>query len=388
MTWTTTESIITNPVLTCEVMDEVNRCLPMVAEFLDCEVKDLVVLTYYEQSYETSIYRDRLVTEKRWSPLLDNVEYKFGRNHRKNSSIPGVGIITYNAETFQHCKICVAITGGNSTCYETVRVMKRTDLYKWSRRVKKNNAIIQKNGRIKPILDSVLFQNILDNSIGFLKNSRALKKYGTTLKRGLLLLGLPGNGKTMLCRYLSSMASQNGILTTSYSSSQLLDVYNKGNLETVLNFSGIVFFDDIDISFFSKSRANGSLGCSLLSAMDGMDASNNTVRIFSTNENTEAMDPAFTRPGRIDISFNFTNPNEALRLQFIDTWDKDMKKHIDTSKLVKDTEGWSFAEINYVKNIMAEEFILRGKWNIDSAISQVSNRLNNNEYKQKKVGFK
>ena len=68
-----------------------------------------------------------------------------------------------------------------------------------------------------------------------------------------------------------------------------------------------------------RGKGNGKMACSLLTAMDGMSEGGHLVRIFTTNESVEELDPAFTRPGRIDRCITLDKPDQDLRRQLIQT---------------------------------------------------------------------
>jgi hypothetical protein len=55
----------------------------------------------------------------------------------------------------------------------------------------------------------------------------------------------------------------------------------------------VKFFDDIDVAYLDRKKGNGKMACSMLTAMDGMREDENLVRIFTTNEPVEELDPAF-----------------------------------------------------------------------------------------------
>jgi len=221
-----------------------------------------------------------------------------------------------------------------------------------------------------PFLEDGVAHNVISHSIDLIKNRRRLKGYNIRPVYGMLLSGEPGNGKTMLCRHLRTLASQAKIRTETITASELDDAYSKDRIEPLFYGSTdadcILFFDDIDISYLSRTSGNGKVACSILSAMDGISpAKTSVIRIFTINEDTHSLDPAFIRPGRIDQTIEFVAPSTALRRKFIQSWHHDIIENIDAEQLVRHTEGQSFASVDSIKTALVLHHLDHGEWNLE-----------------------
>ncbi len=248
----------------------------------------------------------------------------------------------------------------------------------------------------KPILPHSLVSSIEEQTIGLVKNSKMFKSMGVKIKRGVLLDGAPGNGKTMMCRYIKSKISNMGVGVIDVSSSILEKSYQDNALGALFQgkSTGLItasnssfmflFFDDIEISFFSR-KSNPAMACSLLAAMDGMASPDNVVMLFTTNEKTDDIDPAFLRPGRIDAWFNFELPTEDLIRRLLVRWDRNITNAIGIDSIVEQTNGWSFAEIEGLKYCLVNNYMKNKSWDLNKAISEFHN--NRTLSSNKRVGF-
>jgi ATP-dependent Zn protease len=232
-----------------------------------------------------------------------------------------------------------------------------------------------------PILDNTLIEDIERNSIGYLNTLAKYRHLNLKGCRGLIFTGPPGNGKTMLCRHLMTQAYYKGYTVRSYNGANIDKAYAENSLGELFESGNLIFFDDVDINYFSRSK-NGKQSCSLLSAMDGLSKSHNCIRIFSTNEHIEDMDQAFLRPGRIDKIYKFNKPDGTLRKKFIQDWSYDEIQIDNLDDLVVKTDNFSFAELAELRNEVLLGKILYGNYDINNIISSMSNKR-----QDKKVGF-
>jgi len=235
-----------------------------------------------------------------------------------------------------------------------------------------------------PILNSEFMKEVLKNSVEFLENHDNFAHFGTRPARGLIFRGDPGNGKTMLCKWIHVLAKKAGLSVKSYSGSDIDLFYRDGEMPYMMNSANIMFFDDIDISFLTRRKgaeSDSKKACALLSAMDGIsDVKKGVVRIFTTNEKTMDIDPAFLRPGRIDRAFNFESPTDDLRSLVINTyWHPDILKEINVNDLVKETNGISFADLEEIKTLLVQGFIFNKKWDLNIAINDFRCRKDTNK---------
>ncbi|KAL4994001.1 P-loop containing nucleoside triphosphate hydrolase protein [Aspergillus recurvatus] len=174
------------------------------------------------------------------------------------------------------------------------------------------------------VLDHQQKRRLIDDLDRFL-DPEARKKYyrqGIPYRRGYLLAGPPGSGKSSLSLALAGFTKLD-IYTILFS--EKLDDNGLNTLFQALPERCIVLLEDFDVSGLQISRnaepgsdrigkSNLSLSC-LLNVLDGVNAPEGRILILSTNH-AENLDPALIRPGRIDttISFGYATPQSAQEL--------------------------------------------------------------------------
>lgn len=221
----------------------------------------------------------------------------------------------------------------------------RGRLHKLLKRCRKESS----NSKELPIMTKDLQDNLYKNIIQYIKIHH---KYKNKCKRGILLYGPPGNGKSMICRWIQTMAHKRNISYSNLSASGIISAFGNNSLEYSINKNTIIFMDDIDISFFDRSSNRSEISCALLSAMDGLKERETCVRIITTNESLENIDSAFRRPGRIDKAFYIGKPKFNERLEFINSWPYNISNIYEANQLANLTDDFSFAELNSIKNYL------------------------------------
>jgi hypothetical protein len=244
-----------------------------------------------------------------------------------------------------------------------------------------------------PVLPAGQRELLLQNTIGYLesKNLEKIKAYGGRAKRGLLLTGPPGNGKTMACRWIWEECRQRGwewrlVTPDSYRSAR-----SSGNIEQLFTVErcGIIFFDDMDLAIRDREKGYETEDQSVfLSAMDGITSNEGVVFIFTTNCSLDLIDRAFKRPGRLDVVMHFNPPDKLLRGELMERWHADIRSGINLELAIAGTEGYTFAELEELRNLLVMRFMDAGEWNWDWALQQFDvNRHDLVSRPRRQVGF-
>jgi cell division protease FtsH len=112
------------------------------------------------------------------------------------------------------------------------------------------------------------------------------------------------------------------------------------------------------------------------------------VFVFTSNCAPELIDRAFKRPGRLDVVLNFQNPDRALRGQLFARWHEHIRRHVNPDVMAESTEGYSFAEIEELKNLVIMRFMETGHWEWDWALDQFDvNRAELTARQDRRLGF-
>lgn len=339
--------------------------LPKCSQLLDCEIKDLYI-TCGLGRFDCWSSNDRIVN----SYGLKDSLLSISKHNKSSSDERKYGISVKECNDIKY----IIIHYRDEDTPRSLCVFKRKTLLKIARVWEERKDKFRSNAET-PILNDCFLHDIINNSINFIKKCDKYKKYNTLINRGFIFSGKPGNGKTMMCRYLDSLSIRSNISYQVYSSINIEKAYNDDSLSEL--FSGensskpsIKIFDDIDISYFDRKGCSAKIACAILSAMDGINKNKKPViRIFCTNEDTANFDPAFMRPGRIDRVFHFKNPTDELKLKFINTWHQDIISNIDVNKLINETKDFSFAKLSAIKMFLVSGFIDNEKWDLDKALS-------------------
>jgi hypothetical protein len=248
-----------------------------------------------------------------------------------------------------------------------------------------------------PVLPPDAAANLWQNTVGYLDrgNLRRIRDLGGRPKRGVLLSGPPGNGKTSACRWLWQECRHrrwNWRLVTpdQCRSARAAD----DPVEAVKGLfrverRGIVFFDDMDVALRDRNAVGeGDDQAVFLSALDGIEANEGVVYVFTTNCPLHLIDPAFRRPGRIDLLLHVPPPDAGLRRRLMDRWHPDVRAAVDLGRAVRDTDGMSYAEVEEVKNLLVLRFVDTNAWDWAWAVDQFrANRSGLAGRRERPLGF-
>jgi hypothetical protein len=248
-----------------------------------------------------------------------------------------------------------------------------------------------------PVLPAAQAEVLWKNTIGYLEpaNLRRIKQYGGRAKRGVLLMGPPGNGKTSVCRWLWEECRRRGwtwrIVTPDAYNTARSDCDAEKEVKKLFTVEGrgIVFFDDMDLALRDRDTVNETDDQSVfLGALDGISINEGVVFVFTTNCDLALIDRAFKRPGRIDLVLRFDAPTAELRRLLLERWHPDIRANLDADEAVVTTKGYSFAEIEELKNLLILHFLDDGEWDWHWALDQFAlNRTDLAARHRRRVGF-
>lgn len=251
-------------------------------------------------------------------------------------------------------------------------------LYRFLRR-----AVRKQNSCPPPLMKPADRQKLWANTIGFLQRGQeALAKFGVPLKRGVMLLGEPGNGKTMAARWLMSEAQRHGLEWRHLTVENYETACGQGNARQLFELQrpGVVLLDDFYHGLQNRSEDGATRDRSmLLSELDGVQIRSGVVYLFTCNLEPEELDPAVRRPGRIDVFLRFPKPDADLRRLFIEQqWPIEALATMDVEVAVTDSADLSFAELAELKKLMVLHYLEMDCWDWAAAIHEFRQRLSAN----------
>lgn len=199
--------------------------------------------------------------------------------------------------------------------------------------------------------------------IDFIKNPEKFAKLNAKSPKGILMVGEPGVGKTMLAK---AIANEAGVDFFYRSASDLENPYVGMSAKTIKNLfeearmsdNAIIFIDEIDaIGSRSGSQRSGKVKAdtglinALLTEMDGFEENENIVVIAATNH-AEDLDPALLREGRFDRKIAIPLPNIKGRKEILEfyTKDKKMAEDVNLEVLARLTTEYSGAALAGIVN--------------------------------------
>lgn len=197
------------------------------------------------------------------------------------------------------------------------------------------------------ILPEGLLKRIERQTIDVGRYSEALKNANRKLKRGILLHGKPGTGKTLTAMYLASAMKERTVL--------MLTGRGQGTIESSCHFArwlepAMVVIEDVDLIAEERSSQQGcntAVLLELLNEMDGLAEDIDVLFVLTTNR-PEILEPALAaRPGRIDQAYEVPLPDADCRRRLFELYSKGLTVQVDTLDLyIKRTAGASGAFIN------------------------------------------
>jgi len=235
--------------------------------------------------------------------------------------------------------------------------------------------------RFKEENPTVLFKDVagveeakqeLTEIVEFLKDPERFQAMGARTPRGVLLVGAPGTGKTLISR---AVAGEAGVAFYSISGSEFVEMFVGVGASRVRDLfkearehaPSIVFIDEIDA--VGRQRNSSGMGNNdereqtlnqLLVEMDGFDRQTNIVVIAATNR-PDVLDPALLRPGRFDRQVMMDKPDIRGRLAILTVHarNKPLAEGITLTDLARQTVGFSGADL---ANLLNEAALLAARY--------------------------
>ncbi len=203
----------------------------------------------------------------------------------------------------------------------------------------------------------------LEEVVEFLKFPKKFEGIGAKIPKGVLLVGPPGTGKTMLARavageanapFFSISGSEFVEMFVGVGASRVRDLFNKAKK----NAPCILFIDEIDA--VGRKRGSGMGGGhdereqtlnQILVEMDGFEQGENIIVLAATNR-ADVLDPALLRPGRFDRRVHIGLPDRKDRKKILEVHfkDKPVDKSVDLESMAAKTAGSSGADLANIAN--------------------------------------
>ena len=213
----------------------------------------------------------------------------------------------------------------------------------------------------------------LQEVVEFLKHPKKFKDMGAKIPKGVLLLGSPGTGKTLMAR---AVAGEAGVPFFNISGSELVEMFVGVGASRVRDLfkqaaksaPAIVFIDEIDA--VGRHRGAGLGGGhdereqtlnQILVEMDGFETDTNIIVIAATNR-PDVLDPALLRPGRFDrrVTMDLPDINEREAILTMHVKNKPLEEGVRLRTLAERTPGFSGADL---ANLLNEAAILSARRN-------------------------
>jgi len=252
--------------------------------------------------------------------------------------------------------------------------------------IKPNNTPLNnlENTNIKPVISNISFEDVagvddvkmeLSEIVDFLKNPKKYKEFGIKMPKGVLMIGPPGVGKTLIAK---AVAGEAGVPFFYQSGSSFVEIYVGMGAKRVRElFSrakmmspSIIFIDEID----AVGKARGEISNverdstlnQLLTQMDGFEDNSGVIVIAATNK-IELMDPALLRAGRFDRRIFLSLPDFKDRLKILEVYMKDKKNNVSLKNIAKASVGFSGASLETLVNEAAINALRRDSEQVEES---------------------
>jgi len=236
--------------------------------------------------------------------------------------------------------------------------------------------------KVVPIRSRVKFDDVagieevkedLEEIIDFLKHPGRYRKFDIRLPKGVLLVGPPGVGKTLIAK---AVAGEAGVPFFYQSGANIVEIYVGMGAKRVHELfqaakkaaPSIIFIDEID----AVGRHRGSLRNEereatlnqLLTEMDGFESDSGVIVMAATNR-MEMLDEALLRPGRFDRRIHISLPDMEDRRKILELYLRRKPHAVDLEELARSTVGFSAAALATLVNEAALHALRRGAKRIE-----------------------
>ena len=248
------------------------------------------------------------------------------------------------------------------------------------------------SGAIFPAISNVRFSDVagikdvkfeLSEIVDFLKNPAKYKKFGIKMPKGVLMIGPPGVGKTLVAK---AVAGEANVPFFYQSGASFVQIYVGMGAKRVRELflkakayaPSIIFIDEIDavgkVRGGNRNDEREATLNQLLTEMDGFEDNSGVIVIAATNR-IEMIDEALLRSGRFDRRIFLSMPDFADRVEILKTYLSDKNTDVDIDEIAKISVGFSGAALATLVNEAAIHALRKNKETIE--LSDFESVLNN-----------
>lgn len=167
---------------------------------------------------------------------------------------------------------------------------------------------------------------------GLLKSPDEYRKKGVRQPKGVLLVGPPGNGKTLFARALAGEAGMNFIATKATDFQSMYMSIGPAKIKTLFKKARrsrpcIIFIDEFDGIGEARNYAgqaidkeNNRMITALLNELDGFEQNGDGILVIGATNEIDNLDPALIRPGRFDRKYRIDNPDNDTIIRLVDMY--------------------------------------------------------------------